>query len=365
MHITRPTLILDQEKCLHNIERMAEKASLSKLDFRPHFKTHQSAQIGEWYRQAGVNKITVSSVHMANYFASNGWNDITIAFPANIAEIDDINILSEKIHLNLVIESKETLIYLDKFIRFKTGIFIKIDTGYNRTGINPGKTSVIDQLLSKLKESTFLNFQGFLSHTGHSYHAQSKNEIFSFHFDALIKMRALKNRYKKDWPALKISLGDTPSCSICENFEGVDEIRPGNFVFYDLMQQKLGSCNFDDIAVRVACPVVATHSSRNEIVIYGGAIHLAKEFIVNTDGKPLYGRIILKRDGKEILLDEKNYVCSLSQEHGILRTSHKDFSLFKVGDIIEILPVHSCLTANLFGSYKTLDGNRIEKMERY
>ena len=129
MNIIRPTLILDKEKCLRNIERMAKKAETLSLDFRPHFKTHQSAEIGEWFRQYGVQKITVSSVQMASFFASHGWTDITIAFPVNILEIDDINILAGKIKLNLLIENKEALLSLDKFIRFPVGIFIKVDTG--------------------------------------------------------------------------------------------------------------------------------------------------------------------------------------------------------------------------------------------
>ena len=365
MVIVRPTLLLDKEKCQQNIERMVNKASSLKLGFRPHFKTHQSAEIGEWFRHFGIDKITVSSVQMAKYFARHGWNDITIAFPVNILEIDEINILAEKIKLNLLIENKEALSYLEKFLRFQVGIFIKIDTGYNRTGIQASKINQVDVLLAKLRESSFMKFQGFLSHTGHAYHAQSRHEIFNHHFDALLKMRALKNRYKRDWPGLKISLGDTPTSSICENFEGVDEIRPGNFVFYDLMQHKLGSCTIDNIAVRVACPVVSTHSSRNEVVIYGGAVHLSKEQITNTDGKPLYGRVIVKKEGKEILLDDKNYVSSLSQEHGIIKVPQKDFGYYKVGELIEIIPVHSCLTADLLGNYLCSDGNIISMMSKF
>jgi len=45
----------------------------------------------------------------------------------------------------------------------------------------------------------------------------------------------LKNKFIKEYPHLLISYGDTPSCSIAENFDEVDEIRPGNFVFYDVM----------------------------------------------------------------------------------------------------------------------------------
>ena len=158
---------------------------------------------------------------------------------------------------------------------------------------------------------------------------------------------------------MEISIGDTPSCTLCDNFSGVDEIRPGNFVFYDLMQQNLGVCHFEDIAVRLVCPVVSKHISRNEIVIYGGAIHLSKEPIININGKSMYGRIIVHRNGEPVLLEPLNYVQQLSQEHGILKVTHKEFDSFQVGDLVEIIPVHSCLTANLAKTYLTLDGEKI------
>ena len=70
---------------------MAYRVRQNQVRFRPHFKTHQSAAIGEWFRAEGVAAITTSSVEMATYFAEQGWNDITIAFPANVREIDQIN----------------------------------------------------------------------------------------------------------------------------------------------------------------------------------------------------------------------------------------------------------------------------------
>ena len=78
---------------------MAEKARQSKVTFRPHFKTHQSIEIGSWFRDEGVQKITVSSVDMAEYFASDGWNDITIAFPLNIRQLPQIQELAGRINL--------------------------------------------------------------------------------------------------------------------------------------------------------------------------------------------------------------------------------------------------------------------------
>jgi D-serine deaminase-like pyridoxal phosphate-dependent protein len=364
MDIVRPTLVLDKEVCLRNIDRMAEKAKAKNLFFRPHFKTHQSAEIGEWFRSRGVTAIAVSSVRMANYFAQNGWDDITISIPVNIHEIKEINQLAIKIKLNLLVENKETLVQLATLTEQPVGIFIEIDTGHFRTGILASKTNQIDSLLDILKGHPLLQFRGFLTHSGQTYKANSKHEIFNFHFDALLKMRSLKDKYKNDWPELIASMGDTPSASICENFGGVDEFRPGNFVFYDLMQLQLGACTFEDIAVRLVCPVIAKHASRNEIVIYGGAIHVSKDSIMNTDGKRLYGQIVITEGDKKTLLNEKNYLHDLSQEHGIIKTTYKDFHLFNVGDWVEIIPVHSCLTANLMGSYQTTEGEIITMAPR-
>ncbi len=362
VEILRPTLLLDKNTCLQNIEHMVEKASQNKLHFRPHFKTHQSAKIGNWFKIYGVEAITVSSVRMAEYFAVNGWSDITIAFPVNILELENINRLAASIKINLLVESKETILALGKKLTNKVGVFLKIDTGYYRTGIPSGRFNLMESYIELFSNYETLVFKGFLSHTGHTYKTNTSYEIHSHHFDALLKMKAIKQRFKKVCPTLIVSIGDTPSCTLSDNFRGVDEIRPGNFVFYDLMQHKLGVCSLDDIAVKLACPVVAKHPSRNEVVIYGGAIHLSKEYITNIDGKKMFGRIIIRQNGERILLDELNYVSALSQEHGILKVMRKDLKYFNVGDIIEIIPVHSCLTANLMRKYMTTDGEEITMM---
>jgi len=365
IEIIRPTLLLDKEICLQNIERMAGKVRENKMRFRPHFKTHQSAQIGEWFRMYGIEAITVTSVRMAEYFASHGWDDITIAFSLNILEMEAIKRLAKSIKLNVLVENREAAGILAKKATSKIGVFIKVDTGYHRTGVPASQTGLIDSILEDIKKNPKLVFKGFLVHTGHTYSAQSTHEIFNYHFDALLKTKALRNRYQKDYPQLEISLGDTPSASICGNFSGVDELRPGNFVFYDLMQHYLGVCKLEDIAVRMVCPVVAKHTSRNEVVIYGGAVHFSKEFILNTDGKPLYGRVILRKKGEKVLLDTKNYLAKLSQEHGIIRLMQNQLKEINVGDLVEILPVHSCLTANLIGQYLTTDGETIAMMPKY
>ncbi len=365
MNIIRPTLILDEAVCRNNIRRIAQKAAGLGVRFRPHFKTHQSVKVGEWFRDEGVTAITVSSVQMAGYFAAAGWKDITIAFPVNILEIEPINRLTKFSKINLLVENKEVVNFLNDQLDSPVDVWVKIDTGYNRTGIEATDFELADAVVKAVAGSAKTNLKGFLTHSGQTYQANSIDEIMRRHFDSLLKLKNLKTRYGGMYGNLEISMGDTPAASVCENFGGVDELRPGNFVFYDLMQQNHGVCSFDDIAVKMVCPVVAIHPSRNEVVVHGGAVHFSKDYILNTDGKKMFGRIIIDKEGQKVLMDTMNYLSALSQEHGILKVAQSQLQNFYVGQLVEIYPVHSCLTANLMGHYYTTTGERIEMMPKF
>ncbi|MBI5218596.1 MAG: alanine racemase [Bacteroidia bacterium] len=363
MKITKPTLLIDKNKCVHNIELMNGKALSSGVKFRPHFKTHQSAVVGKWFRDFGIDAITVSSVTMANYFAENGWNDITVAFPVNIHEIDDINRLAAKINLNIVLLNPESLNYLEKTITSKTGALIKADCGYHRSGIDADHIEKIYSLSNAIVLSTRIEFNGILAHFGNTYSAKNKEEVKEIYETSLSKLKHLCHELKGRSEKLFVSIGDTPSCSVIDEFKGVDEIRPGNFVFYDSMQLSIGSCTQEQIAVALACPVVAKNKERNEIVIYGGAVHLSKDFIEANSTK-IFGYIAEPEENGWGEIIENTFVKSLSQEHGIIKASDKFFNKVSVGDVLYILPVHSCLTADLMRQYLTLDGEKIEMMKK-
>jgi len=362
MKLKKPTLLLNKEICIRNIQRMKAKADKNKLRFRPHFKTHQSAAVGEWFREAGTNAITVSSVSMAKYFAANGWDDITIAFPVNLAEIEEINQLATNINLNLLIADHEVVKLLAAELANTVGIYLKVDTGYHRSGILVEYNSDILKLILNVQDFPLLQFKGLLVHNGHTYKTKSRQEIKTIHQNSLEKLVHLKKYLQNNQIDCEISMGDTPTMSVIENFDGIDEIRPGNFVFYDVMQVALGACMADDIAVAMACPVVAKHMGRKEIVIYGGAIHLSKDFIQGDDGSPIYGKIVLLNENGWGNVVPETYVKSVSQEHGIIKVNADFIDKVMIGDFIGVLPVHSCLAVNLMREYYTLNGEKIETM---
>jgi D-serine deaminase-like pyridoxal phosphate-dependent protein len=358
--IEKPTLLLDKARAVRNIDKMVAKAQRSGIHFRPHFKTHQAAGIGQWFRQRGVAAITVSSVDMAAYFAHHGWRDITIAFPVNLRQSKAISALAERVRLNLLVESAESAQRLSQELHTDVNVWLKIDAGYHRTGLAWDDAEAITAVAQAIQQAPRLHWQGVLTHAGQTYRAKSPAEVVAIYQDVLDRLKTAQRTLQRQGLETMISIGDTPGCSLVETFGAVDEVRPGNFIFYDLTQLQIGACSQEEIAVAVACPVVAKHQARQQLILYGGAIHLSKEFLRDPDGRSIYGRLAYPTaKGWTPILDNA-FVASVSQEHGVVQADEALFNSVQVGDLLLVLPVHSCLTANLLQKYLTLDGEVIE-----
>lgn len=345
-----PHLIVDLDVVRRNIKRMSEKAVKAHVKFRPHFKTHQSRYIGRIFKEFDVSGITVSSIKMAHYFADDGWKDITIAFPANVLAADDYNALASKCTLKTLVTSVGMVQKLNQGLKHNISLYIEIDPDYGRSGISATETVAIEQVIEVIETSSHCSFEGFYCHAGHTYKARSKEKITAIAKKALQKLSMLKEIY----PDAHICFGDTPSCSILDNFGPADQISPGNFVFYDRMQVEIGSCSVSDIAVKMRCPVIEKFDKRSQILIHGGAVHFSRESIL-IDGKLSYGQV-------RGVSDTEATLYSLSQEHGLIDCSKEAYSNYEIGDYVEILPIHSCLTANLMAGYISTNGESIDHM---
>ena len=361
-HISVPTAMIARSQAQENIRTMAEKAARHQIRFRPHFKTHQSAAIGEWFRNEGVSQITVSSVRMAAYFAKHGWNDILIAFPVNLREGAEINRLAGLVNLSLLIESGEAVNELDNRLASEVRVWVKVDTGMGRAGIVWDMEEDVEALCRKILASSTLKLAGLLTHAGQTYHVSSTQEIPGLYADSNRRIIELKNSLaRKLGMNLEISVGDTPGCWLSDDLGAVDEIRPGNFLLFDAMMMDLGVCRPEQVAISVACPVVAKHSWRNEAIIYGGAIHLSKEYLLR-EGQPIYGYAVEIGDEGWEFQGRENFVISLSQEHGIVRLNDEFFSKVKIGGLLGIVPVHSCLAVDTLGYLMDFQGNRYDTL---
>lgn len=325
---TGPILLVDEQLCRQHIRQMIDKAQRNDCVFRPHFKTHDNTTIGGWFRDEGVSKITVSSLDMARKFANDGWTNIFVAVPVNINELDKINTLARTTRLTVLVDSAEVAEIVSKQ---GEGLYVRIeiDAGYHRTGIDYTEGESIQLCMHHIGNGRAVTFDGFSAHAGNSYASKSRDEIALVHEQHRQRLSTLSLEY-----GTTLSVGDTPTCSTQEDFSWATEIRPGNFIFYDLMQVGIGSCNLEDVSVVVRCPVISKNESRGEVVVHGGAVHFSKEHL-NWHEEQCFGKV---KNSDAIL-------SGLSQEHG--KITGLDLSRVHIGEYLDIIPVHSCLAANL------------------
>lgn len=347
----QPILILDSNRCKRNISRMADRAKRANCEFRPHFKTHQSHTIGRWFRNVGVSGITVSSVSMAQYFAEDGWDDITIAFPFFPQQIQGLKQLELKAELKLFVNTTDHLEVLNKELSNPFKFFIEIDPDYGRSGILYKNVEQIRKLIESSERFEKANFHGFYIHDGRTYNSRGMDEIR----DAINPTIDILMGLKKQFPEAKISLGDTPTASVSNRLNELDELTPGNFVFYDYMQVQIGSCGLDDVALFAVLPVGQTFPDHTRSILHGGAVHLSKEFIT-PNGRKNFGQVIHYSPGSKLREVQGLFLTALSQEHGTLNGLPLDGE----GNVW-VCPIHSCLTANLYKNYFTPDGEIISK----
>ncbi len=348
-----PRLLLNTRIVENNIRTMAEKARLSNVEFRPHFKTHQSKRIGQIFSKYGVKGITVSSARMAHYFAEDGWKDVTIAFPSPIHEIESINAFEDQVNINLLISDRDSANYFNDRLKKPCGVYIELNSGQNRSGICFEEKEQISRLIDHIRSLNKLKLVGFYCHAGQTYRAKSADEAKQMAMNALGELKSIKDSF----PSFDVCFGDTPSCSLLNDFGAATQISPGNFVFYDLMQVNIGSADYSEIAVVLECPVVEKHPARNQLIIHGGAVHFSKDALFDSEGNRYFG-LVSDSDGKPLV---DNRLIAVSQEHGVIQCTENYLRNTNVGDRIRIYPVHSCLTANLMGAY--VDMHTLEEID--
>ncbi len=349
--VTTPTFVVDREKARRNIARVAAKARAAGALFRPHFKTHQSAAVAALFREAGVAAITVSSLSMARAFAEEGWNDITIAFPLNVRELPAIDALAARVRLGLLVDSVEAVERLAEGVRNDVQLWVKIDLGARRSGVAADDYKTVLDILELARAVPRIAIQGLLTHDARTYAVVGRDAVAGLYAEGIAALDGLRRRLgERGFPGLRLSYGDTPTASLVDDFSGVDELRPGNFVYYDLQQYAIGACSAGDIACAVACPVVGVHPKRGEAVVYGGAVHLSRQDQLLPGGKRSFGTVFAPPGGAGSAWGgfvPDAYVRSVSQEHGVVVLPPGELAKLKVGDLLFVCPVHSCLAQDL------------------
>lgn len=346
--ITTPSLVCDFEKLQINIQKMKTLAEKHKVHLRPMVKTHKCPQIIQMQLQAGAKGMLVTSIKEAIAALSVGCTDITFAYPH--AQTDLYPALRELVantKLTFTIDHIDHITYLANCFpkQTKINVLLKIDSGLHRLGILPTQTSTIKSLVNAIRKNPMLQFSGFSTHAGHVY-AGTADDVQRI---AKVEQNAILTAYhaiELRPTLLTTAIGSTPTVLASESFSGISEIRPGNYIFFDRIQESLGVATLQQCPLYVRASVLS-RPCKNQIIIDAGSKQLSLD-------KGTHGNQSLRSYGL-ILEEPEADLFSLSEELGWVRVSEQ--SKIKPGDILHIVPNHACATASRYRHLQVVDKN--------
>jgi len=342
-----PYVLIDGAKMQRNILKMANVAGGNGVALRPHVKTHKIPGIARAQLEAGAVGITVAKLSEAEVMADNGIEDIFIAYPlVTEAKIRQAVRLGETVRLVVGVDSLEGARRLSATAEGHIlEVRLEVDTGLRRTGI-PYDEAV--GLAGEIEGMGNLDLTGIYTYRGAVLGGSKTLELEKAGLEEGQLMVSLADMLRERGIRVDdVSVGSTPTAEYAAKVDGVTEIRPGTYVFYDRMQARLGTCSLDECAVVVVCTVVS-RPAPNLAVIDGGSKTFATD--VGPGVEPLnlegYGHVVGYPDA---VLER------LTEEHGMLSVD-EDCDI-EVGDTLQIIPNHICSTVNLHDQVYLVGGD--------
>jgi len=347
--VQTPALLVDGPTLVRNIAGMAERVRGTGVALWPHCKTHKTPEIAALQREHGAAGLTVATMREAEVFAAAGHTDLLVVYPpVGRTRLDRLTKLARTARVRVVLDSEAALTGLDDACRvagIEIGWLWEVDCGTRRIGTLPGAATA--QLVAPLAERYHHGpFAGLLTFAGHAYGAKSAEELRAI----AATERAAVRETAQELATLGVeaqarSVGTTPTAHQLEAAEGVTEIRPGNYVFYDATQVALGLVPVERCALSVLATVVSRPDPLRLILDCGSKALAAERLTSRTTGLGLVA-------GHEGLTVDR-----LFEEHAIVEASEP--STVPIGARVRVIPNHSCASVNLHERILVTDGEEV------
>ncbi|NBD09563.1 MULTISPECIES: alanine racemase [Corallococcus] len=337
-----PAALVDLDRVERNLQRVADYSREHGLRWRPHTKTHKTAELCALQVAAGASGVTVATVLEAEVMASV-CDDVLLAYPpVGARRLARLLALPARVRLTVALDSREAL---EGLARAATdagrtvGVLVELDLGMRRVGLRtPDEAVALARMAASMSGVTF---RGVTFYAGHIRVPQAELDA-AMHAQSEALTAFVEALRGAGLPPEVVSGGSTPTLWQSHTVRGLTEIRPGLNVFNDRNSAVIGACDGTEWAYSVLATVVST-AVPGQVVIDAGAKALAKE-----EGlAPGYG----------VLLDRPEVVVkSLSEEHGLLDVSATTWRP-RIGERVRVVPNHVCVSVPLHSRLHVIRGD--------
>jgi D-serine deaminase-like pyridoxal phosphate-dependent protein len=343
-----PVPIVDLDRLARNLDRAAEYATAHRIALRPHIKTHKSPRIaGEQLRRGAVG-VTCATPYEAEVMA-DVCDDILVAYPpVGGKRAARLAALGETVKLTVALDSLQAIEDLAQAAREADRtihVYVELDLGMHRVGV-PGVAEAIE-LARAVRDRPPLVFEGIAFYPGHVREPVGEQAFKLEQLSAAVG-DAVNQFDRAGLRPRVVSGGSTPTLWRTHELAGVNEFRPGTYVYNDRTTAAVGACAWDDCALTVLATVVST-AVPNQAVIDAGTKALGREPMRGADA-----------DGFGCVLEHPDVIVkAMSEEHGMLDLSQSSWRP-QVGERVRIVPNHVCIVVHLNDVIAGVRGDVVE-----
>jgi D-serine deaminase-like pyridoxal phosphate-dependent protein len=345
--IDTPAVLIEAEKLDRNLRKMADYCSQHRIALRPHTKTHKLPEVARMQMRYGAAGISVAKVGEAEVMADAGLTDIVIVYPVwGDSKWRRVAGLARRVRLSVAMDSLAVAEGISRTAveaGVEVGIRVEFDTGFGRCGLHVDDSSI--RIAKQVQSLANLRWEGISVYPGHIMGDRVTREHDLIPENSqLDRLYSLLSGAGISYPV--VSGGNTPSAYLSHRFHGINEIRPGTYVFNDRNTADAEAATYDECAATVIATVVST-SVAGRAIIDAGSKTLTADTLLTGERKH-HGYV---QGHPELALYD------LSEEHGHLNIT--EGTSIRVGDRLRIVPNHICPCINLQQRVFVVSGEQV------
>ncbi|HUJ49236.1 MAG TPA: alanine racemase [Bryobacteraceae bacterium] len=347
-----PAILIDLDVMERNLRRVAGYAQQHGLRLRPHTKTHKIPALARNQLQLGAAGLTVAKVGEAEVMLQAEPAELLLAFPiVGRQKLERLMQVARNTSVTVSLDSLEAARQLSEaaeVAHIDIGVLAETDVGLGRVGVVPGEP--LRQLIEEISRLPNLRWEGVAFYPGQIKTLDEAGER------QLAKLAELLDQMLSDLAraGLKpriVSGGSTPTLFCSHRLPGVNEVRPGTYIFNDRNTVLSGACAWEDCAASILVTVVST-AKPGQMIVDGGSKTFSSDR-PSAGAEVSFGRVV---EAPEAVFTRMN------EEHGFVEL--RDGRQFAVGDRVRIIPNHVCVAMNLHECVYGVRNGAVEQVWR-
>jgi D-serine deaminase-like pyridoxal phosphate-dependent protein len=291
----------------------------------------------------------VAKLGEAEVMINAGLDDLLIAYPiVGPVKSERLARLAERAKITVSLDSEEAARGISVALSERgnsVGVLVELDVGFGRCGV-ANETDALT-LAQKISSLPGLECKGLMFFPGHFGVSPDERSVLRGQVNELLD-RCLETFARAGMTPEIVSGGSTPSRYESELFHGVNEVRPGTYIFNDRSTVGVSAASVEDCALSVVVMVVST-SVGGHAVIDGGSKTFSSDRYHAEHGR---GFGLIKEDPAA-------EIERLSEEHGHLNVTQSD-RRYVVGERLMVIPNHVCTTVNMHDEIYGVRGEQVE-----